>query len=126
MRRTARFRQLIEAPDILLLPGTHDALSLKLAERAGFQAATCGGYSATASLIGQPDVGQLRMSEMAEMYARLCDSTDIPLLADADTGYGGPTNVARMMRAYERAGIAAVFIEDQGSAQRVRHIGRQS
>ena len=54
MRRTARFRQLIEAPEILHLPGTHDALSLKLAERAGFQAATCGGYSATASLIGQP------------------------------------------------------------------------
>jgi 2,3-dimethylmalate lyase len=122
MRRTARFRQLIEAPDILLLPGTHDALSLKLAEKAGFQAATCGGYSATASLIGQPDVGQLGMSEMAEMYARLCDSTDIPVLADADTGYGGPTNVARMMRAYERAGIAAVFIEDQVSPKRCGHM----
>jgi 2,3-dimethylmalate lyase len=126
MRRTARFRQLIEAPEILLLPGTHDALSLKLAERAGFQAATCGGYSATASLIGQPDVGQLGMSEMAEMYARLCDSTDIPLLADADTGYGGPTNVARMMRAYERAGVAAVFIEDQVSPKRCGHMaGKQ-
>ena len=122
MRRTARFRQLIEAPQILLLPGTHDALSLKLAERAGFQAATCGGYSATASLIGQPDVGQLGMSEMAEMYARLCDSTEIPLLADADTGYGGPTNVARMMRAYERAGVAAVFIEDQVSPKRCGHM----
>jgi 2-methylisocitrate lyase-like PEP mutase family enzyme len=122
MRRTARFRQLIEAPEILLLPGTHDALSLKLAERAGFQAATCGGYSATASLIGQPDVGQLGMSEMAEMYARLCDSTELPLLADADTGYGGPTNVARMMRAYERAGVAAVFIEDQVSPKRCGHM----
>ena len=122
MRRTARFRQLIEAPEILRLPGTHDALSLKLAERAGFQAATCGGYSATASLIGQPDVGQLGLTEMAEMYARLCDSTDIPLLADADTGYGGPTNVARMMRAYERAGVAAVFIEDQVSPKRCGHM----
>jgi len=122
MRRTARFRQLIEAPQILLLPGAHDALSLKLAERAGFQAATCGGYSATASLIGQPDVGQLGMNEMAEMYARLCDSTEIPLLADADTGYGGPTNVARMMRAYERAGVAAVFIEDQVSPKRCGHM----
>ena len=122
MRRTARFRQLIEAPEILHLPGTHDALSLKLAERAGFQAATCGGYSATASLIGQPDVGQLGLTEMAEMYARLCDSTDIPLLADADTGYGGPTNVARMMRAYERAGVAAVFIEDQVSPKRCGHM----
>jgi methylisocitrate lyase len=59
---------------------------------------------------------------MADMYARLCDSTDIPLLADADTGYGGPTNVARMMRAYERAGIAAVFIEDQVSPKRCGHM----
>ena len=56
-----------------------------------------------ASLIGQPDVAQLGMSEMAELYARLCDSTELPLLADADTGYGGPTNVARTVRAYERA-----------------------
>ncbi len=122
MRRTTRFRQLVEAPEILILPGAHDALSLKLVEKAGFQAAACGGYSATASLIGQPDVGQLGMSEMAEMYARLCDSTDIPLLADADTGYGGPTNVARMMRSYERAGIAAVFIEDQVSPKRCGHM----
>ena len=76
----------------------------------------------TASLIGQPDVGQLGLTEMAEMYARLCDSTDIPLLADADTGYGGPTNVARMMRAYERAGVAAVFIEDQVSPKRCGHM----
>jgi methylisocitrate lyase len=122
MRRTARFRQLIEAPEILLLPGAHDALSLRLIERAGFHAATCGGYSATASLIGQPDVAQLGMSEMAEMYARLCDASDLPLLADADTGYGGPTNVARTVRAYERAGVAALFIEDQVSPKRCGHM----
>ena len=122
MRCTARFRQLIEAPEILLLPGAHDALSLKLIERAGFLAATCGGYSATASLIGQPDVAQLGMSEMAEMYARLCDTSDLPLLADADTGYGGPTNVARTVRAYERAGVAALFIEDQVSPKRCGHM----
>jgi 2-methylisocitrate lyase-like PEP mutase family enzyme len=122
MRRTTRFRQLIEAPEILLLPGAHDALSLKLIERAGFHAATCGGYSATASLIGQPDVAQLGMSEMAEMYARLCDASELPLLADADTGYGGPTNVARTVRAYERAGVAALFIEDQVSPKRCGHM----
>jgi len=122
MRRTALFRQLIESPEILVLPGAHDALSLKLIERAGFLAATCGGYSATASLIGQPDVAQLSMTEMAELYARLCDSTDLPLLADADTGYGGPTNVARAVRAFERAGVAALFIEDQVSPKRCGHM----
>ena len=126
MRRTALFRQLIESPKILVLPGAHDELSLKLIERAGFQAAACGGYSATASLIGQPDVAQLGMSEMAELYARLCDSTELPLLADADTGYGGPTNVARTVRAYERAGVAALFIEDQVSPKRCGHMkGKQ-
>jgi 2-methylisocitrate lyase-like PEP mutase family enzyme len=126
MRRTARFRQLIDAPEILVLPGAHDALSLKLIQRAGFHAAACGGYSATASLIGQPDVAQLAMNEMAEMYARLCDSCDLPLLADADTGYGGPTNVARTVRAYERAGVAALFIEDQVSPKRCGHMeGKQ-
>ena len=126
MRRTALFRQLIESPKILVLPGAHDALSLKLIERAGFQAAACGGYSATASLIGQPDVAQLGMSEMAELYARLCDSTELPLLADADTGYGGPTNVARTLRAYERAGVAALFMEDQVSPKRCGHMeGKQ-
>src|ERR1700741_5048962 len=125
MRRTVRFRQLIDAPEILVLPGAHDALSLKLIQRAGFQAATCGGYSATASLIGQPDVAQLSGSEMAEMYARLGDSCDLPLLADADTGYGGPTNVARTVRAYERAGVAALFIEDQVSPKRCGHMEGQ-
>jgi methylisocitrate lyase len=126
MRRPALFRQLIESPKILVLPGAHDALSLKLIERAGFQAAAAGGYSATASLIGQPDVAQLGMSEMAEHYARLCDSTELPLLADADTGYGGPTNVARTVRAYERAGVAALFMEDQVSPKRCGHMeGKQ-
>jgi len=122
MQRTTRFRLLIEAPEILVLPGVHDALSLRIAEQAGFSAVTCGGYSATAGLLGQPDVAQLTMTEMAEMYARLCDSTELPLFADADTGYGNTTNVARTVRAYERAGVAALFIEDQVSPKRCGHM----
>src|SRR6185369_3714527 len=70
MRRTSRFRQLLEEPEILTLPGAHDALSARLAEMAGFKAITCGGYAATASLLGAPDIAQLSMTEMAEMYAR--------------------------------------------------------
>jgi methylisocitrate lyase len=126
MNRTSRFRQMIEAPEILVLPGVHDALSLRIAEQAGFLAVTCGGYSATAGLLGQPDVAQLTMTEMAEMYARLCDATELPLFADADTGYGNTTNVARTMRAYERAGVAGLFIEDQVSPKRCGHMeGKQ-
>jgi 2,3-dimethylmalate lyase len=122
MKRTTRFRLLIEAPEIVVLPGAHDALTLRLAEQAGFQAVTCGGYSATASLLGAPDVQQLTMTEMADMYARLCDATELPLFADGDTGYGNTTNVARTVRAYERAGVAGLFIEDQESPKRCGHM----
>lgn len=122
MRRTTRFRLLVEAPEILLLPGAHDALSVRLAEQAGFAAVTCGGYSAAASLLGAPDVGQLGMSEMAEMYARLTDCTDLPIFADGDTGHGNTTNVARTVRAFERAGVAGLFIEDQVAPKRCGHM----
>jgi methylisocitrate lyase len=122
MRRTTRFRQLVEAPEILLLPGVHDALTLRLAEQAGFAAVTCGGYATTASLLGAPDIGQLGMSEMADSYARLCDLTELPVFADADTGYGNTANVARTVRAYERAGVAGLFIEDQVAPKRCGHM----
>jgi 2-methylisocitrate lyase-like PEP mutase family enzyme len=122
MRRTTLFRQLVEADEILLLPGVHDALSARLAEAAGFSAMTCGGYAATASLLGAPDIAQLSMTEMADMYTRLAEATKLPILADADTGYGNAINVARTVRAFERAGVAAVFIEDQVAPKRCGHM----
>lgn len=122
MRRTTRFRQLIDRPEILLLPGAHDALAARLIELAGFEALTAGGYAAHATLLGAPDIGQLGLAEMADHYARLCDATDLPLLADADTGYGTSINAARTVRAYERAGVAALFIEDQVAPKRCGHM----
>lgn len=122
MRRTTRFRRLMEVPEILVLPGIHDALSLRIAEEAGFQAVAAGGYSATASLLGAPDVGQLTMTEMADMYARLADHTTLPIFADADTGHGNTSNVARTVRAFERAGVAALFLEDQVAPKRCGHM----
>ncbi len=122
MKTSTKLRELIDAPPILLLPGAHDALAAKIADQAGFQAVTCGGYAASASLLGAPDVGQLSMSEMAELYARLCDAVSIPVFADGDTGYGNTTNVARTVRAYERAGVAGLFIEDQVSPKRCGHM----
>lgn len=122
MRRTTRFRRLMEAPEILVLPGIHDALSLRIAEQAGFKAVAAGGYAATASLLGAPDVGQLTMTEMAEMYARLADRSDLPIFADADTGHGNTSNVARTVRAFERAGVAALFLEDQVAPKRCGHM----
>ncbi len=102
--------------------GVHDALSARIATQAGFEALTCGGYSASATLLGEPDTSQLGMSEMAEFYARLCDATDLPVLGDADTGFGNVTNVARTVRAYERAGLAGLFIEDQVFPKRCGHM----
>ncbi|HVI91982.1 MAG TPA: oxaloacetate decarboxylase [Dongiaceae bacterium] len=122
MRRTTRFRELVEAPEILVLPGVHDALSARIAAETGFSAVTCGGYAATASLLGAPDIAQLSMTEMADMYARLCDAISLPVLADADTGYGNAVNVARTVRSFERAGVAALFIEDQVAPKRCGHM----
>ena len=122
MRRTTRFRQLLDRPEILPLPGAHDALSTRLIEMAGFEALTAGGYSAHATLLGAPDIAQLGLAEMADHYARLCDATALPLLADADTGYGSSIHAARAVRAYERAGVAALFIEDQVAPKRCGHM----
>ena len=103
MRPTTRFRRLVDAPGILVLPGIQDALTARIAEAAGFAAVTCGGYAATAALLGQPDTSQLGLMEMAEHYARICDAVSVPVFADADTGFGNVTNVRRAVRAYERA-----------------------
>ncbi|MEQ9812684.1 MAG: isocitrate lyase/PEP mutase family protein [Azospirillaceae bacterium] len=125
-RMTSRFRQLVEAPEILIMPGIADALTARIAERAGARAVTCGGYAATAGLLGQPDTSQLGMTEMAEHYARIADAISIPLFADGDTGFGNVTNVARTVRAYERAGVAGLFIEDQVFPKRCGHMaGKQ-
>lgn len=122
MKRTTAFRELLAAEEILLLPGAHDALTAKIIFQCGFKAYTAGGYAATAGMLGAPDISQLSMTEMADFYARLCDASPLPILADADTGYGGPANVARTVRAYERAGVAALFIEDQIFPKRCGHM----
>ena len=122
MRRTTRLRELIAAPDILIMPGVHDALGARLAETAGFSAITAGGYGATATLLGRPDSSQLSLTELSEMYSRFCDATALPLLADADTGFGNVTNVVRAVKLYEKAGVAGLFIEDQVFPKRCGHM----
>jgi N-acyl-D-amino-acid deacylase len=121
MRKTTTFRRLLEAPEILVMPGVHDALSARIAEQEGFAAITMGGFAATGVLIGEPDTSQLSLAELADHYARVCEAVEIPLLADADTGFGNVTNVRRAVREYERAGVAALFIEDQVFPKRCGH-----
>jgi 2,3-dimethylmalate lyase len=116
-----RFRRLLAAPEILVMPGIHDALSARVAAEAGFSAITMGGFAATGALLGQPDSSQLGLSELADHYARVVDASNLPVLADADTGFGNVTNVRRAVQAYERAGVAGLFIEDQVFPKRCGH-----
>jgi 2-methylisocitrate lyase-like PEP mutase family enzyme len=122
MRKTSLFKQLIEFPEILLLPGVHDTLSARIGAEAGFKAMTGGGYSASATLLGQPDTSQLSLTEMVDHYTRICDVIDVPFFGDGDTGFGNVTNVARTVRMYERAGLAGMFIEDQVFPKRCGHM----
>ncbi len=121
MRKTTQLRALIDAKDIVVLPGVYDALSARVAERAGHQATTIGGYAMTGSLLAEPDSSQLSLTEMAEHYARVCAAVEIPCLVDGDTGFGNVTNVRRTVRQFEQAGVAGLFIEDQVFPKRCGH-----
>ena len=105
-----------------MLPGVHDTLSALVAEFSGAKALAAGGYSATAALLGRPDSSQLSLTELADFYARITERVSVPLLADADTGFGNVTNVARTVRMMERAGVGAFFIEDQVYPKRCGHM----
>lgn len=121
-RMTTRLRQLIAGNDLVLAPGVADALFARLVARTGFQAIYMTGSGTTAVRLGMPDVGLLTMTEMADNAARIADASGLPLIADADTGYGGPMNVVRTVKAYERAGAAAIHIEDQQWPKRCGHL----
>ena len=108
-----RFRALLNAPGLTLMPGAYDALSARIIEEQGFEAMGAGGYAAAGSLLGQPDTGQSNMRDFADHYSRICDAVDIPIYVDGDTGFGGVNNVAQMVKAFEKAGAAALFFTDQ-------------
>ncbi|WP_226359181.1 MULTISPECIES: oxaloacetate decarboxylase [unclassified Pseudonocardia] len=111
--RRARLRALLDAGTPVLAPGAYDALSARLVEQAGFDVVYMTGFGTTAGVLGRPDVGLLGGAEMAAHAGRLADAVDLPVIADADTGYGNPLNVIRTVRDYERAGVAALLLEDQ-------------
>jgi len=126
MRRTTRFRQLLGDPAILQMPCCHDGLSARVLEQAGFEAIAAAGYGLSGSLLGAPDIGLLSGSEMLEQYGRICQAVEIPVFVDLDTGFGDANNVIRSVRQAERAGVAALFIEDQTYPKRCGHMaGKQ-
>lgn len=121
MKKTTRLKEMINAPEILVMYPAHDALSARIAEQEGAKAVTVGGFAASGVLLGQPDSSQLTATELAKFYEGICASVDIPVFVDADTGFGGVTNVIRTVKDFERAGVAGLFIEDQLFPKRCGH-----
>ena len=117
-----RLRELLAAGRPLLAPGAYDALSARLVEEAGFDVVYMTGFGTTASLIGRPDVGLLSGTEMAENAQRIVAAVDVPVIADADTGYGNAINVLRTVQLYEQAGVAALQLEDQVAPKKCGHM----
>lgn len=121
-----QLRQLFDEQDFTFAPGLYHALDARLAEMAGLDAAYMSGYSTVLGQFGFPDLEMVTMTEMVENAKRIVEATNLPVIADCDTGYGGVHNVRRAVREYEKVGVAAVHIEDQVSPKRCGHIaGKQ-
>src|SRR5438876_4078367 len=113
MNARKKFRQIMSGNRLVLMPGAYDALSARVIEAEGFEAMVAGGYAAIGSLLAQADMGQSNMRDYADHYARVCAAVEIPVYVDADTGFGGVNNVRQMVRAFEAAGVAGLFLSDQ-------------
>ena len=117
----AVFRERLRADGMITAPGAYDCITARLVEQAGFPAVYMTG-AGTAATLGYPDYGLVTMSEMADNAGRLAAATTLPVIADADTGYGNELNVVRTVREYERRGVAGIHIEDQGFPKRCGHL----
>jgi methylisocitrate lyase len=120
--KAKKLRELLEKPEIIRAPGAYDAWSARMVEAAGFPAVYMTGAGVTASILGRADIGLLTMSEMVAQAKNIASAVNIPVIADADTGYGGVLNVIRTVEEYERAGVAAIHLEDQVMPKRCGHM----
>ena len=116
----------IAAREILVAPGVYDGLTASLAEAAGFEALYLSGAAVAYTRLGRPDIGLTSVTEMAETMTLISDRTDLPVIIDADTGFGNALNAQRTMRLYERAGASALQIEDQTYPKRCGHLADKS
>ena len=119
-------RTLLAGAEPVVAPGAYDCLSARLIEAAGFPAVYMTGFGTAASYLGRPDVGLLGMSEMVDQARRIVQAVHVPVIADADTGFGNPINVIRTVKEYEDAGVAALHLEDQVAPKKCGHMaGKQ-
>jgi 2-methylisocitrate lyase-like PEP mutase family enzyme len=125
MTQASRLRALLKQDGMVVVPGAYDCITARLIEQAGFSAVYMTG-AGTAATLGYPDFGLVTMSEMVGNAGRIADAVDLPVIADADTGYGNELNVVRTVRAFEKSGIAGVHIEDQEFPKKCGHLeGKQ-
>lgn len=117
-----KLREAILSDEVLIAPGAHDALSAKIVEMMGFKLVYMTGFGVSASMNGMPDVGLISFEEMLWMLRRIVNAVNIPVIADADTGYGNAINVIRTVKEYIRAGAAGLHIEDQVFPKRCGHV----
>lgn len=122
MNPTSRLRALIAEGRCIIAPGVADALAARLVALEGFDVAYMTGFGTSLTRLGMPDVGLLTATEMVDNAYRIADACGLPLVADADTGYGNPINMRRTIRDYEKAGVAGVHIEDQAWPKRCGHL----
>jgi methylisocitrate lyase len=121
-RPTRRLRELLARDQILIAPGAYDGLTARLIEEAGFEAVYMSGAGSSFTKLGQPDLGLLSLTEMAQNATYIAGATALPVIADGDTGYGNAINVQRTVREYERSGVAAIQLEDQAFPKRCGHL----
>jgi carboxyvinyl-carboxyphosphonate phosphorylmutase len=117
-----QLRNLLAGDTLIMAPGAYDALLARIIQHAGFPAIYMTGSGVAHTLLGEPDLGLVSMKEMADKVAYLADVVSIPIIADADTGYGNALNVQRTVRAYQRAGVSAIQLEDQTFPKRCGHL----
>ncbi|MHB8303310.1 MAG: isocitrate lyase/PEP mutase family protein [Acidobacteriaceae bacterium] len=125
MHPSARLRQLIRRGELIVAPGAYDCISAKAVERAGFPAIYMTGMGTSASRLGLPDYGLATMTEMVANASAMACTVDIPIIADADTGYGNELNMVRTVHEYERHGVAGIHIEDQVFPKKCGHLERK-
>ena len=119
-------RKRLTAPDILIAPGVYDGLTAALATDAGFEALYLSGAAVAYTRLGRPDIGLSTASEMTDTMALIADRTDLPVIMDADTGFGNALNARRTMQSYERAGASALQVEDQTYPKKCGHLSDKS
>ena len=116
--QASRMRTMIANGELVIAPGAPDSVTARLVQSAGFPAVYMTGFGSTASRLGMPDIGLLTQTEMTEHARNMTRAVSIPVIADADTGYGGPSNIDRTLAEYAQAGVAAVHLEDQVAPKR--------